>query len=168
MNLLFLQAGGTIDKDYPRTRGGYAFEIGDPAVERVLERANPSFGRRVVSIARKDSLELTAEDRLAMRDACLAADETHIVVTHGTDTMIETAAALSGVEGKVIVITGAMRPERFSNSDAAFNVGLAVGAAQSLPPGVYLAMHGRVFRSGEVTRNQAGQFVETGPPDAEA
>ena len=163
MDLLFLQTGGTIDKDYPRTRGGYAFEISDPAVERILERVNPSLAYRIDSIAKKDSLELTGDDRRAVRQACQSSDATRIVVTHGTDTMVETAAALCGIEGKVIVVTGAMRPERFSNSDAAFNVGLAVGAALSLQPGVYIAMHGRVLPWDNVTRNAAGQFVAKSP-----
>jgi L-asparaginase len=161
--LLILQAGGTIDKDYPRTTGGYAFEIGEPAARRVLEAANPAFDCRTVSVVRKDSLELTAEDRRALRDACTSAAERRIVVTHGTDTMIETARALAGVPGKVIVLTGAMRPERFANSDAAFNLGLAVGAAQTLPPGVYVAMHGRVHHWDRVARTADGQFVEAGP-----
>jgi L-asparaginase len=105
---------------------------------------------------------LTNEDRCAIREACEAAEETHIVITHGTDTMIETAASLADVDGKVMVLTGAMRPERFSDSDAAFNVGVAIGAAQALPPGAYVAMHGQVLRWDEVTRNDAGQFLRRG------
>jgi L-asparaginase len=160
MTLLFLQTGGTIDKDYPRTTRGYAFEIAEPAAQRVLDRANPAFTYRIVTAAKKDSLELTADDRARIREACLSAPEARIVITHGTDTMIETAKALSDVEGKVIVLTGAMRPERFSNSDAAFNVGLAVGAAQSRPPGIYVAMHGEVHRWDAVVRDADGRFVE--------
>jgi L-asparaginase len=163
MPLLFVQTGGTIDKDYPRTRGGYAFEIADPAVQRILELVNPSFEYRVVSVVRKDSLELTEEDRGAIREACRADDATRIVITHGTDTMIDTARALGEIAGKVIVLTGAMRPERFSNSDAPFNIGVAVGAAQTLPPGVYVAMHGQVHPWTEVRRTEAGQFVKRGP-----
>ncbi len=163
MDLLFLQTGGTIDKDYPRTRGGWAFEIGEAAVSRILERANPAFHFEVVSVVRKDSLELTDDDRRAIRDACATTPATRIVITHGTDTIIETAAALSDIAGKVIVLTGAMRPERFSNSDAAFNVGVAVGAAQALAPGVYVAMHGQVHRWNEVTRTEQGQFVKVNP-----
>jgi L-asparaginase len=159
MDLLFVQTGGTIDKDYPRTRGGGAFEITDPAVARILECGNPAFQFEVVSVARKDSLDLTDDDRRSIRDVCAAATATRIVVTHGTDTMIETAEVLAGIAGKVIVLTGAMRPERFSNSDAAFNVGVAIGAAQSLAAGVYVAMHGQVHRWEEVTRNSSGQFV---------
>jgi len=162
MRLLFLQTGGTIDKDYPRSRGGYAFEIAGPAAERILARANASVTFRLVSVVRKDSLELTGEDRLALRQACETAEETRIIITHGTDTMIETAEALSDVQGKVIVLTGAMRPERFSDSDAPFNVGVAVGAAQALAPGVYVAMHGQVLRWNEVARDTSGQFLPRG------
>jgi L-asparaginase len=159
MTLLFLQTGGTIDKDCPRTTRGYAFEIGEPASHRVLARVNPAFDYTIVAVARKDSLELTGEDRQRIREACVSAQADRIVITHGTDTMIDTAKTLSGIEGKVIVLTGAMRPERFSNSDAAFNLGLAVGAAQSLPPGVYVAMHGQVHRWDAVGRSADGQFV---------
>jgi L-asparaginase len=159
VTLLFLQTGGTIDKDYPRTARGYAFEIGDAAATRILERANPAFDYDVATISRKDSLDLTAEDRQAIRAACLSAAVTRIVVTHGTDSIIDTARTLADVEGKVIVLVGAMRPERFSNSDAAFNVGVAVGAVQLLPPGVYVAMHGGVHDWRHVARNEAGQFV---------
>jgi L-asparaginase len=150
MDLLFVQTGGTIDKDYPRTRGGYAFEIADPAVERILQQVHPSFEYRVVSVARKDGLDLTNDDLCAIRDTCVAAEAMRIVITHGTDTLHETAQALSDVDGKVIVLTGAMRPERFSDSDASFNVGVAIGAVQALPPGVYVAMHGQVLRWDEV------------------
>lgn len=163
MDLLFVQTGGTIDKDYPKTRGGWAFEIGDAAVSRILARANPAFRFEIVPVATKDSLELTDEDRRAIREACATTSAMRIVITHGTDTMINTAAALGDIPGKVIVLTGAMRPERFSNSDASFNVGVAVGAVQSLPAGVYVAMHGQVHRWNEVTRNEEGQFVARKP-----
>jgi L-asparaginase len=161
MTLLFLQTGGTIDKDYPRTRRGHAFEIADPAVQRVLDRVHPAFDYSITTVAKKDSLELTDEDRQRIHQACVSAPADRIVITHGTDTMIDTARALAGIAGKVIVLTGAMRPERFSNSDAAFNVGLAVGAAQSLPPGVYVAMHGGVHPWDAVGRSSDGQFVGT-------
>ncbi len=163
MTIRFLQTGGTIDKDYPRTTGGYAFEIGDAAAARVLGRVDPSFDYDVVTVARKDSLDLTDEDRHRLREACSASPFDRLVITHGTDTMIQSAAVLSEVAGKVIVLTGAMRPERFSDSDAAFNLGVAVGAAQTLPPGVYLAMHGRVLPWHGVERSARGQFVERGP-----
>jgi L-asparaginase len=162
MQILFIQAGGTIDKDYPRLERGYAFEITDPAVLRVIENANPAFGYIIMPLLQKDSIEMTDEDRETIRNACESAAYRHIIVTHGTDTMIETAQRLSGIKGKVIILTGAMRPERFSNSDAAFNIGVAIGALQCLPPGVYIAMHGGVYLWDKVTRNGQGQFVEKG------
>jgi L-asparaginase len=167
MDLLVIQTGGTIDKDYPKTTRGYAFEIDEPAAARILARVNPACAYRVVTAARKDSLELTDDDRREILRACAEAPELRIVVTHGTDTMIETARALASVEGKVIVLTGAMRPERFSNSDAAFNLGVAVGAVQALAPGVYVAMHGGVHRWDRAARDADGRFVEAGPDPAQ-
>ena len=125
----------------------------------MLERVGPAFEYEEVPVLRKDSLELTAEDRQRIRDACRASGAERIVVTHGTDSMIESALVLATLTGKVIVLTGAMRPERFSDSDTTFNLGVAVGAVQTLRPGVYLAMHGRVYPWDAVRRNAAGQFV---------
>ena len=161
MKIAFVQTGGTIDKDYPKATGGYAFEIEEPAVKRILEKIDPNFDFEVISVLRKDSLEITEVDRKKIHDACerIAADR--IVVTHGTDTMIKTAEKLSGIKGKVIVLTGAMKPERFVDSDAAFNLGTAVGAVSVLRKGVYLAMNGRIYPWNKVKRNsKTGQFVE--------
>jgi L-asparaginase len=169
--ILFIQTGGTIDKDYPRSTGGYAFEFGDePATARLLERLQPSFRYRVVTAFRKDSLEVTDDDRQALVDLIVTTEENRIVITHGTDTMIETAKYLAdSVVGrgrvpdvdKAIVLTGAMRPERFTNSDASINFGAAVAAVQLIPPGsVYVTMHGIVRPASEATRNmETGQFI---------
>ena len=159
MTILMIQTGGTIDKDYPRTMRGHGFEISEPAAQRIIERVNPAFEYEIVTVAKKDSLELTDDDRARLRTACLSASADRIVITHGTDTMIQTATSLSDVKDKVIVITGAMRPERFSNSDASFNLGVAIGAAQALPNGVYVAMHGGVHRWDAAGRNATGQFI---------
>jgi L-asparaginase len=138
--------GGTIDKDYSCELGGYNFEVGEPAVKRVLDRLrNVNFRYEVHSVVRKDSLDMTPEDRQAIARACRECADDRILVTHGTDTMLETAAVLSTIKDKTIVMTGAMRPEKFIDSDAEFNFGLAVGALNVLPPGVYVAMSGRVY-----------------------
>jgi L-asparaginase len=161
MKIVFIQTGGTIDKDYPKTTGGYAFEIGESAVKRVLQRINANFDFEVISLVKKDSLDLTAEDRERIREACQKTEGDKIIVTHGTDTMIETAEKLSGIKGKVIVLTGAMRPEKFVDSDASFNLGTAVGAINILQHGVYIAMNGRIYPWNKVKRNrETGQFVE--------
>lgn len=112
---------------------------------------------------RKDSLEINDEDRAAIRAACEAAPEPRILITHGTDTMSLTAEKLTGIPGKTIVLTGALAPARFKTTDAIFNLGLALGAVQSLPPGVHLAMNGTIFEAGKVRKNrEAGRFEATG------
>ena len=161
MKILFIQTGGTIDKDYPKTTLGYAFEITDPAVNRILPEANPSFEYEVVSVCKKDSTELTEEDREKIRNVCAKNTANKIVITHGTDTMIETAEKLSKIKDKTIVITGSMRPEKFSNTDADFNIGLGVGGVQTLPFGIYIAMHGTILLWDKITRNlETGQFIQ--------
>lgn len=160
MKILFIQTGGTIDKDYPRNQKGYAFEITEPAVERMLKRLNPAFDYQIVSLLRKDSLDLTADDRKNIYDACIAADGDKIIVTHGTDTMIETARFLSSIKSKLIILTGAMKPEKFTDSDAPLNLGVALGAISLLEKGVFIAMNGRVYRFDEAARNpETGQFT---------
>jgi len=159
--ITFIQTGGTIDKDYPKTQKGYAFEIAQPAVVRILEKLNPSFEYEVIELLKKDSLEITADDRKLLVDTCLKQTNEMIVITHGTDTLLETAKDLIVVENKTIVLTGAMRPERFTNSDAPINVGLAIGSVQTLPSGVYVTMHGRTLPALKMTRNpETGQFIQ--------
>ena len=161
MRIIFIQTGGTIDKDYPRTQKGYAFEIREPAVERILQKVHPDFDYKIIHLLRKDSQDITGQDREKIREACESADSDKIVVTHGTDTMLETAKKLSKIRNKVIVLTGAMRPEKFVDSDAPFNVGTAIGAINILTKGVYVAMNGRIYPWNKVKRNQkTGQFVE--------
>lgn len=163
MKLLFLQTGGTIDKDYPSgdDNHGYGFEITTPAYERILQRVNPSFEYETKTVLQKDSLDITDEDRQVILEACKSTDATRMVITHGTDTMIKTAELLAQLTDKTIVLTGAMLPELFKNSDADFNLGSAVGAASILQPGVYLTMSGCVFKWDEVTFNDAtSQFVK--------
>lgn len=161
MKILFIQTGGTIDKDYPKTTLGYAFEITEPAIGRILAKANPYFESEVISVCKKDSTELTDSDRENIYKTCKNSTIDRIIITHGTDTMIETAEKLSEIKDKTIVITGAMRPEKFSDSDADFNIGLAVGGVQTLPVGVYIAMHGIVLLWDQIARNpETGQFIK--------
>lgn len=145
MKVLFVQTGGTIDKDYPKGADSYHFEIRDPAIKRILDKTQPTFEWRIVTALQKDSLDIDHVDRQAVVDICREAAEDKIVVTHGTDTMRLTAEALEVLTDKTIVLTGALRPERFTNSDADFNIGTALGALNVLPPGVYIAMSGRVL-----------------------
>ena len=145
-SILFIQTGGTIDKDYPREEQGWAFEITDPAVERILKKLQPGFDYKLVSLSKKDSLEITEEDRAELRAFIKDAAAERIVITHGTDTLLKTAESLKGLEGKTIAIVGARLPEKFSDSDAATQVGIAIGVAQIGNPGVYSVVKGIVTR----------------------
>lgn len=160
MKITFIQTGGTIDKDYPRTTKGYAFEISEPAVKRILEKLNPSFEYEIISILKKDSLDITKNDREKIFETCRKIKSNKIIITHGTDTMLDTAKRLSSIKGKTIIITGAMRPERFSNSDASINVGVAIGAVNVLANGIYISMNGKILSWNNCKRNQTGQFIE--------
>jgi L-asparaginase len=160
--ILIIQTGGTIDKDYPKLTKGWAFEITDSAAERILRRVHPSFQYEVKGVLKKDSQDITDEDRDLIAEACIKSQYHKILVTHGTDTMIKTASYLAKrVHDKIIVLTGAAKPERFKDSDAEFNVGTAIGAMESLSSGVYIAMHGRVLPYEKTMReNSTGKFIE--------
>jgi L-asparaginase len=159
MKLKIFTMGGTIDKIYFDDLSHY--EVGEPQAGEILREARVNFEVEVEEIARKDSLVLTEEDRNRLRTRIQAAPQRLILITHGTDTMVETARHLLGLADKVMVLTGALTPARFKNSDAAFNLGCAIGALQALPPGVYIAMNGRVFAADKVRKNrEAGCFEE--------
>jgi len=161
MKILFVQTGGTIDKDYRQGALSYNFEIASPAVERILTQAGPSFTFQITSIVKKDSMDITDEDRQNILVACRDSDENYIIITHGTDTMKQTAEVLTSIHNKVIILTGASRPERFTNSDACFNIGTAVGAVEHCKPGVYIAMSGRVLSWDTIQKDPtSGMFVE--------
>ena len=122
-----------------------------------------AFRYNLISILRKDSLHITDDDRELLRATIAAQDTNHVLVTHGTDSMIETAHVLSSLTNKTIVLTGALNPARFRGSDAEFNVGTAIGAVQSLPPGVYIAMNGRIWDPARVRKNiDANRFESAG------
>ncbi len=151
MDIRIFTTGGTIDKIYFDQKS--AFEVGDPQVAEVLREADVAFSFGVESLLRKDSLDLTDADRRMIRDRVAADPCRRIVVTHGTDTMIQTALSLLDIPGKTIVLTGAMQPARFRQTDAVFNVAAAVTAVQLLPEGVYLSMNGRILDPRHATKN---------------
>jgi len=158
MHITFVTTGGTIDKVYFDAKS--AFEVGESVVEHVLRQGEVSFDYSVVQLMRKDSLDLTDDDRQLIRQAVAAAEGDRVVITHGTDTMVETAAALSGLGDKVVVLTGSLSPARFQSSDADFNIGLAVAAVQTSPPGIYIAMNGMIFDARNVVKNRAANRFE--------
>jgi L-asparaginase len=154
MKIIFIQIGGTIDKDYPHVTKGWAFEFGEPATHRILEKLNPSFEHEVLTFCQKDSLEITEEDRTNLADLIQNHNENKFIITHGTDTMIETAVFLGErIKDKLVIITGSMRPERFSNSEAPINLGCAIATANLMKKGVFIAMHGIVKIGVEMKRN---------------
>ncbi len=158
MSIRILTTGGTIDKVYFDQKS--TFQVGEPQIEEVLREVNVTVPYAVTPLLRKDSLELTTADRELIREAAAAAQEDRIVVTHGTDTMVETARVLQRVPGKTIVLTGAMQPARFRQTDAVFNIAAAFTAVQLLPPGVYIAMNGRLFDPAQVRKNVAAHRFE--------
>jgi L-asparaginase len=152
MKILFLQTGGTIDKDYPagKDNHGYSFLITTPACERILKRVRPDFDFEIKTVLQKDSLDISDEDRDKILDACKGSTINRIVITHGTDTMLQTAQLLSELSDKTIVLTGALTPELFKNSDADFNLGTAIGGVTVLDPGIYIAMNGSIMHWDQV------------------
>ncbi len=155
-----LVTGGTFDKRYDEIRGLLSF--GETQVPEMLRLGRSRVEVTIETVMMVDSLEMSATDRLKIADRCRQSEEARLVVTHGTDTMVETAAVLarSALE-KTIVLTGAMIPYAFGSSDGLFNLGSAVAFAQVLPPGVFLAMNGRYFPWDRVRKNgESGVFEE--------
>ncbi len=149
--ILILTTGGTIDKLYFDARSTY--EVGPPHVEKLLAELNLAPPYRIVSLMRKDSLDLTDQDRRTICRATAEAPEHRVLITHGTDTMVETGRVLAEVAGKTIVLTGALQPALFHTSDALFNIGGALIGVQTLPAGVYIVMNGAVFKADDVRKN---------------
>jgi len=143
MKIRILTTGGTIDKIYFDAKS--EFQVGEPQIGELLREAIVSFDFTVESILKKDSLDMTDDDRDLIRRHVRDDDCDRILITHGTDTMVVTAKALLGIEGKTVVLTGSMQPARLRVSDAIFNIGFAIAAVQLLGAGVYIAMNGRVF-----------------------
>ncbi len=143
MIIKIFTTGGTIDKTYFDQKDTY--QVGEPQVAGILERANVVVDFEVTSLMQKDSLDIDNSDREIIREAILSEKSHNIIVTHGTDTMIATAEFLQNIPDKTIVLTGSMYPAQYRDSDAVFNLGCALTGAQTLPSGVYIAMNGRIF-----------------------
>ena len=159
MFIRFVTTGGTIDKIYFDDLSQY--EIGESQIQHILHEGLVTFDYEVEPLLHKDSLEMTDADRQKLRDFIADDAAERFVVTHGTDTMALAAEALQGLEGKTIVLTGALTPARFKQTDAMFNVGMAVATAQVSPPGVYIAMSGQVFEAGHVRKNREKNRFES-------
>ena len=162
-----LITGGTFDKEYDEINGRLYFK--DSHLPEMLSLGRSKLDLDVRTLMMIDSLEMTAADRNIIVEQCLTAPGSRIVITHGTDTMTDTARMLaSSVVGKTIVLTGAMVPYKFGSSDGLFNLGSALAFVQTLPPGVYIAMNGRCFPAGRVRKNRkTGAFEEYEDADAE-
>jgi L-asparaginase len=157
-HLTIVATGGTIDKIYFDEQS--TFQVGAPQIGEILNQLGVAFTFDVIALMRKDSLHLTDADRQRIRHTIAAQPHRHVLVTHGTDTMVETARVLADLPDKVIVLTGALNPARFQGSDAVFNIGCAVGAIQALPDGVYIVMNGRVWDPKRVRKNRAANRFE--------
>ena len=151
MQIDIFTTGGTIDKIYFDAKS--RFEVGEPQIDTVLKDANLVLDYRIIPLLRKDSLDLTEDDRALIKRAVEGSPFAKIVITHGTDTMLETARYLQGVVGKTIVLTGAMQPARFRFTDAIYNVASALTAVQLLPAGVWVVMNGCIFEPDRARKN---------------
>jgi L-asparaginase len=160
MAIRILITGGTFDKEYNELTGELFFK--DTHLPEMLKLGRCRTEVDIRTLMMIDSLDMTEQDRALIADHCLKADEKKIIITHGTDTMADTARFLAGrIIDKTIVITGAMIPYKFGSSDGLFNLGSAMAFVQSLPPGVYVAMNGRVFPWNNVRKNRkTGEFEE--------
>ena len=163
MTSRILVTGGTFDKEYNERTGQLFFK--DTHIAEMLRLGRSRVEVTIRTVMMIDSLEMTDADRALIVQNCLQSDEDRIVITHGTDTMSESAAAVAGaVSGKTIVLTGAMIPYAFGSSDGLFNLGSALSFVQVLPPGVYIAMNGKCFPWDRVRKNrERGEFEEIPP-----
>jgi len=157
MKVAILTTGGTFDKVYFDANSEYS--IGEPCISSILDEGNVTSNYRVQSILKKDSLDITQDEREIIKKSVKECDEDRIIITHGTDTMVDTAKFLEDIEEKTIVLTGSMQPARFRKTDAIFNSGFAFAAVLSLENGVYIAMNGKIFNSNNVKKNiDLGKF----------
>ncbi|HEX6308513.1 MAG TPA: asparaginase domain-containing protein [Longimicrobiales bacterium] len=154
MRIRIFVTGGTFDKEYDELHGTLDFR--ETHVPEMLRLGRCRVDVAVTTVMMKDSLEITAEERTTIVERCRQCAERQIVITHGTDTMVETARALAQQHGgKTIVLTGAMIPYAFGSSDGLFNLGSALSFVQVLPAGVYIAMNGRWFPWNDVRKNRS-------------
>jgi L-asparaginase len=159
-SIRILITGGTIDKEYNPLRGELTFSKSH--LSNMLDQVRCRVRFVLEEIMLKDSLEMRGEDREEILKRCTNCSENNVVVTHGTDTMVETARFLGkNLKGKTLVLVGAMIPYAFGASDALFNLGCAFSAVQTLPPGVYVTMNGKIFSWNNVRKNrESGEFEE--------
>ena len=161
MKIKVFTTGGTIDKIYAESKGTLNFSFGKQAIAELGEhKVKLNFDYDIERLLAKDSLEMTTEDRRLIKKACEGAIADKILITHGTDTMTKTAKVLNGIPNKVIVLTGASQPYRFRESDAEFNIGVAIGALNVLQPGVYISMNGRIYPWDKCEKRSDGWFVD--------
>ncbi|HVG13285.1 MAG TPA: asparaginase domain-containing protein [Flavisolibacter sp.] len=160
MSIRIFVTGGTFDKEYNELSGQLYFK--DSHLPEMLKLGRCLVAVDIRTLMMIDSLEMTEMDRELIARHCEEADEQQIIITHGTDTMAQTARALAKkIKGKTVVLTGAMIPYKFGSSDGLFNLGSALAFVQTLPPGVYVAMNGRYFDAEKVQKNkQSGVFEE--------
>ncbi len=158
MKIRILITGGTFDKEYNELTGELFFK--ETHLPEMLKLGRCSVPVTIETLMMMDSLQMTEEHRKQIAQHCITAEEDRIIITHGTDTMAETAVYLStAIRGKTIVLTGAMVPYKFGSSDGLFNLGSALGLVQTLSPGVYVAMNGKYFFADNVFKNkQTGLF----------
>ena len=161
-SICILVTGGTFDKEYNELTGSLAFK--DTHLSEMLRLGRSRVEASIDTVMMIDSLEMTDADRALIVGRCREAAESRLLVTHGTDTMVETAAALASAlppaSGKTIVLTGAMIPYAFGSSDGLFNLGSALSFVQTLPAGVYIAMNGRCFDWNRVCKNRESGVFE--------
>ncbi len=155
--------GGTFDKEYDEIRGKLYFK--DSHLPEMFKLGRSTLDINVRTLMMIDSLEMTPEDRHLIALNCQKCTETHVLVTHGTDTMVETASVIAKYElEKTVVLTGALIPYKFGSSDGFFNLGSALAFVQTLPHGVYIVMNGRYFKYNNVMKNlETGYFEELTP-----
>jgi len=159
MRVKIYTTGGTIDKTYFDAKSEY--EVGDPQIVDILRIANVGIDYGVETVLRKDSLDMTADDRELLVRRLREEPCDRILITHGTDTMVDTARELDQIGGKTIVLVGSLSPAQFKNSDAEFNIGFALAAVQVLPAGVYIAMNGSIFEPAKVRKNRERNCFES-------
>lgn len=159
MNIKLLLTGGTIDAKYNELTGG--LDYGQTHIGSMLDQARSRLDIDIEELMMVNSLDITDEQRQQILQACAQAEQNRIVITHGTDTIVETAKLLgdNAPDGKTIVLVGAMIPFTFGNSDALFNLGAALAAVQTMTAGVYITMNGKIFDWDKVNKNrQLGEF----------
>jgi L-asparaginase len=151
MRIKIFTVGGSIDKFYSTQKS--TFVVGEPQIHNILQDANAVVDVEIESLLKKDSVDVTEDDRQIIFEKVKFDPNRHIVITHGTDTMLATAKVLCSIPDKVIVLTGAMQPAAFKKTDAAFNIGSAILAVQILPVGVHVVMNGKVFDPNKAAKN---------------